>query len=76
MYFKFSFFDLSMEKTLAASVEAMSAPISRLSVQSMCSAICQKAPVRKQVIMTPMVDSRTAFTATALARSQFVPKPP
>ena len=38
LYFKFSFLDLNIEKTDAASVEPTSAPISRLSVQSICNA--------------------------------------
>ena len=71
-----SFFERSIEKTEAASVELITEPISILSSQSIPKANLQNNPVIPAVAATPTVDKSTDFTATGFASLQRVPKPP
>ena len=75
-YRRFSFLLLSTEKTDAASVELITAPISRLSSHSKPSTSLQNAPVAKAVSKTPAEASISDLPATFLASLHFVPKPP
>ncbi|BEH90348.1 hypothetical protein T23_04500 [Turicibacter faecis] len=74
--FKFSFLDRRIEKTEAASVELMIAPINKLSKPFIFKKKKQKKPVSRAVNNTPSVDKIRAGFTTGRAAFQLVPKPP
>ena len=76
LFLRPSFRERSMENTVAASVELMTAPIRKLSSQAHPSAKWQNSPTRTAVRATPTVASSPASTATGLADFHLVPKPP
>ena len=74
--FRFRFFERRMLKTEAASVEAMTEPMSRLSRTGRFNTRKTKPPTSPAVRSTPMVDRRIAWGITGRASLMFVPKPP
>ena len=74
--FRFRLRDRRMLNTEAASVEAMTEPMSRLSSQESRSTRWMNKPVSPAVSSTPRVESSTDCTATGRAAFQLVPKPP
>ena len=65
-----------MEKTVAASVELITAPIRKLSSQAHPRAKWQNSPTKEAVSATPNVESIPASMAMGLADFHLVPKPP
>ena len=62
--------------TEAASVDAITEPIRKLSSHSSPRTNLTNSPTKPAVSATPAVDRSTAFAATGLAAFRFVPKPP
>ena len=76
LYFRLNCFERSTENTDAASVELITAPISKLSLTDILSTNIENNPVIPAVRITPAVESVTAFAAAGFAALHFVPKPP
>ena len=76
LYFKFKCLSLSIENTLAASVDEITAPISTLLIQENFITKYANTATNIEVSTTPTLDSRPAFNSTGLASFIFVPNPP
>ena len=75
-YFKFIFLLLKIENTLAASVEQITDPISKLSQKSISKRKWQNIPTNSAVKIVPNDERIIALAATGLALLHFVPTPP
>ena len=73
---RFSLFARRMEKTDAASVEAMTDPMRKLRSHGSPRMKWMNPPVKRAVTTTPALESTIAGAATGFAMDQFVPKPP
>ena len=76
LYFKLSRLERNMEKTDAASVELITAPIKKLSVNGSFRIYVQKRVQKPAVKIVPKEDNKIACKVTFLSSGFFVQKPP